>query len=41
MKSAAIRSLMINLSIVVTEVCVRQGGTWKLGSLSFTRLLGD
>ena len=24
---------------VVTEVYVRQGGTWKLGSLSFTRLL--
>jgi hypothetical protein len=26
---------------VVTEVYVQQGGTWKLGSLSFTRLLGD
>ena len=25
---------------VVTEVYVRQGGAWKLGSLSFTRLLG-
>jgi ketosteroid isomerase-like protein len=25
---------------VVTEVYVQQGGTWKLGSLSFTRLLG-
>ena len=24
---------------VVTEVYVRQRGTWKLGSLSFTRLL--
>ena len=24
---------------VVTEVYVRQGGAWKLGSLSFTRLL--
>lgn len=24
---------------VVTEVYVKQGGTWKLGSLSFTRLL--
>ena len=24
---------------VVTEVYVRQGSTWKLGSLSFTRLL--
>ena len=24
---------------VVTEVYVRQGGTWKLGALSFTRLL--
>ena len=24
---------------VVTEVYVQQGGTWKLGSLSFTRLL--
>jgi hypothetical protein len=24
---------------VVTEVYVRQNGTWKLGSLSFTRLL--
>ena len=26
---------------VVTEVYVQQGGTWKLGSLSFTRLLGS
>ena len=26
---------------VVTEVYVRQNGTWKLGSLSFTRLLGQ
>ncbi len=26
---------------VVTEVYVRQDGTWKLGSLSFTRLLGE
>ena len=25
---------------MVTEVYVRQGGVWKLGSLSFTRLLG-
>jgi hypothetical protein len=25
----------------VTEVYVQQGGTWKLGSLSFTRLLGQ
>ena len=25
---------------VVTEVYVQQGGTWKLGALSFTRLLG-
>ena len=25
---------------VVTEVYVQQSGTWKLGSLSFTRLLG-
>ena len=25
---------------VVTEVYVQQGGAWKLGSLSFTRLLG-
>jgi hypothetical protein len=25
--------------LVVTEVYVQQGGTWKLGSLSFTRLL--
>ena len=25
---------------VVTEVYVRQDGTWKLGSMSFTRLLG-
>lgn len=25
---------------VVTEVYVRQSGVWKLGSLSFTRLLG-
>jgi hypothetical protein len=24
---------------VVTEVYVQQGGTWRLGSLSFTRLL--
>jgi hypothetical protein len=24
---------------VVTEVYVQQGGTWKLGSMSFTRLL--
>ena len=24
---------------MVTEVYVQQGGTWKLGSLSFTRLL--
>ena len=24
---------------VVTEVYVKQGGTWKLASLSFTRLL--
>ena len=26
---------------VVTEVYVQLGGTWKLGSLSFTRLLGQ
>lgn len=26
---------------VVTEVYVQQDGSWKLGSLSFTRLLGD
>jgi 4-carboxymuconolactone decarboxylase len=26
---------------VVTEVSLQQGGTWKLGSLSFTRLLGQ
>ena len=26
---------------VVTEVYVQQDGTWKLGSLSFTRLLGE
>lgn len=26
---------------MVTEVYVRQGDTWKLGSLSFTRLLGQ
>ena len=26
---------------VVTEVYVRQGRAWKLGSLSFTRLLGQ
>ena len=26
---------------VVTEVYVRQGDGWKLGSLSFTRLLGQ
>ena len=26
---------------VVTEVYVEQGGTWKLGSLSFTRLTGS
>ena len=26
---------------VVTEVYVRENGTWKLGSLSFTRLLGQ
>jgi hypothetical protein len=26
---------------VVTEVYAQQGGTWKLGSLSFTRLLGE
>lgn len=26
---------------VVTEVYVRQGGRWKLGALSFTRLLGQ
>jgi ketosteroid isomerase-like protein len=26
---------------VVTEVYVRQGDAWKLGSLSFTRLLGQ
>ena len=26
---------------VVTEVYVRQDGAWKLGSLSFTRLLGQ
>jgi hypothetical protein len=25
----------------VTEVYVQQSGTWKLGSLSFTRLLGQ
>lgn len=28
-------------SFVVTEVYVQQGTTWKLASLSFTRLLGD
>ena len=26
---------------VVTEVYVQQGGTWKLASMSFTRLLGQ
>lgn len=26
---------------VVTEVYVQENGTWKLGSLSFTRLLGE
>ncbi|HEY2974657.1 MAG TPA: nuclear transport factor 2 family protein [Pyrinomonadaceae bacterium] len=26
---------------MVTEVYVQQSGTWKLGSLSFTRLLGQ
>lgn len=26
---------------VVTEVYVQQGGAWKLGSMSFTRLLGQ
>jgi hypothetical protein len=26
---------------VVTEVYVQQGGAWRLGSLSFTRLLGQ
>ncbi|HTN41528.1 MAG TPA: nuclear transport factor 2 family protein [Asticcacaulis sp.] len=26
---------------MVTEVYVRVGGEWKLGSLSFTRLMGD
>ena len=26
---------------VVTEVYVQQGDTWKLGSVSFTRLLGE
>ena len=26
---------------MVTEVYVQQAGTWKLGSLSFTRLLGQ
>jgi len=26
---------------MVTEVYVKQGGEWKLGSLSFTRLMGD
>ena len=26
---------------VVTEVYVQQSGTWKLGSLSFTRLVGQ
>lgn len=26
---------------VVTEVYVREGGSWKLGSMSFTRLLGS
>jgi hypothetical protein len=26
---------------MVTEVYVRQNGAWKLGSLSFTRLLGE
>ncbi len=26
---------------VVTEVYVRQGDAWKLGSMSFTRLLGQ
>jgi hypothetical protein len=26
---------------MVTEVYVQQSGAWKLGSLSFTRLLGQ
>jgi hypothetical protein len=26
---------------IVTEVYVQQNGAWKLGSLSFTRMLGD
>jgi hypothetical protein len=26
---------------IVTEVYVREKGAWKLGSLSFTRLLGQ
>lgn len=29
----------VSNSFMVTEVYVQQGGTWKLGALSFTRLL--
>jgi hypothetical protein len=37
---AVVGSKEVTNPFVVTEVYVQQGGTWKLGSMSFTRLLG-
>lgn len=36
---AVVGGNQVSNPFVVTEVYVRQGGAWKLGSLSFTRLL--
>jgi len=37
---AVVRQTEVTNPFVVTEVYVKQGAGWKLGSMSFTRLLG-
>ena len=38
-KVDSLAALFDDQAVMVTEVYVQQNGTWKLGSLSFTRLL--
>ncbi len=38
---AVVRGNEVTNPFVVTEVFVKQGGTWTLGSLSFSRTLGQ
>ncbi len=39
--SAVVRDNEVTNPFIVTEVYVRQGSTWTLASLAFTRLVGD